>query len=82
MSVRERAVSIESGGLRPSDRMGELSWHGQSDLYRFAMLIIAGAIGLLAGGSRRWSSRRTRPVNPTRWQALSAKPDEEETRGG
>jgi hypothetical protein len=31
------------------DRLGELSWHGSSDLYRMLLLVVAGAFGLAVG---------------------------------
>src|SRR5262245_14556154 len=35
------------------DRFGELSWHGQADLYRALMLTLAGVLGLLIAAVRR-----------------------------
>jgi len=35
------------------DRFGELSWHGPADIYRAAMLIFAGILGLLIAAARR-----------------------------
>jgi hypothetical protein len=31
------------------DRLGELSWHGSSDLYRMLLLLVCGAFGLAVG---------------------------------
>ena len=35
------------------DRFGELSWHGPADVYRAAMLTLAGVLGLLIAAVRR-----------------------------
>jgi hypothetical protein len=36
------------------DRLGELSWHGSSDLYRLMLLVMAGALGLAIGEAYRY----------------------------
>ena len=35
------------------DRVGELPWHGPADVYRAAMLTLAGVLGLLIAAVRR-----------------------------
>lgn len=44
------------------NRMGELSWHGRSDLVRLVVLALIGAAGVAAGagldGLREWRPRR------------------------
>jgi hypothetical protein len=43
------------------NRLGELSWHGSSDIWRMALLVTTGTVGLLLGEAYRqvlaWRSR-------------------------
>jgi MFS family permease len=42
---------IDNGFLE--DRLGELSWHGSSDIWRMMILVFAAALGLAAGEAGR-----------------------------
>jgi MFS family permease len=68
---------IDNGFLE--DRLGELSWHGSSDIWRMMMLVVAAALGLAVGEAGRQirelrSQRRAEVEGPL----LAPGPDEKE----
>jgi hypothetical protein len=49
------------------DRLGQLSWHGPADLYRFLALCAAALVGLAAGTAYRWVADRRRFAPVEAW---------------
>jgi hypothetical protein len=65
------------------DRFGELSWHGRSDLYRAAILVVAGGLGQAVGRARwlMWHRRQRRSF-AAEWDQLVQETDMKEMRDG
>jgi hypothetical protein len=64
------------------NRVGELSWHGSSDLYRALLLVISGGFGLAAGEVyRQLAALRARWTAEVREGTSATDVDEEETHG-
>ena len=63
------------------NRLGELSWHGSSDIWRMTLLVVAGAAGLLVGGAyRQVRAVRSRQRFDATLQVLVTHVDGEEKR--
>jgi hypothetical protein len=64
------------------NRVGELSWHGSSDLNRALLLVISGGFGLAAGEVyRQLTALRARWMAEVREGTSAADIDEEERHG-
>jgi len=65
------------------DRFGVLSWHGRPDIYRAAMIVVAGALGQVVGRVRRARlERRQRHSFAAEWHLLVQDFDKKETLDG
>jgi hypothetical protein len=65
------------------DRFGVLSWHGLPDIYRAAMIVVAGALGQVVGRVRRAGlERRQRRSFAAEWHLLVHDNGKKETLDG